>query len=82
MAAATELELQQDIPISGTGQQRLEELIAKRKGKVTSINPKIENINKRPKGLGDFIEKITIFTGIKWIVDKIAGGKCSACEKR
>ena len=47
MAAATELELQQDIPISGTGQQRLEELIAKRKGKVTSINPKIENINKR-----------------------------------
>ncbi len=42
----------------------------------------IENINKKSKGLGDFIEKITAFTEIKWIVDKIAGGKCSACEKR
>ena len=42
----------------------------------------IESINKGPKGLGDFIEKITTFTGIKWIVDKIAGGKCNACERR
>ena len=42
----------------------------------------IENINEKSKGLGDFIEKITAFTGIKWIVNKIAGGKCSACEKR
>ena len=42
----------------------------------------IESINKGSKGLGDFIEKISTFTGIKWIVDKIVGGKCSACEKR
>ena len=42
----------------------------------------VESVNEESKGLGDFIEKITTFTGIKFIVDKIAGGKCSACEKR
>ena len=42
----------------------------------------VESVNEESKGLGDFIEKITIFTGIKWLVDKIAGGKCSVCEKR
>ena len=42
----------------------------------------VESVNEESKGLGDFIEKITTFTGIKWIVDKIAGGKCSTCEKR
>ena len=36
-----------DILISGNQQQLLNELIAKRKGKVISINPRIESINKR-----------------------------------
>ena len=32
-------------------------------------------------GLGDLIEKITTYTGIKWIVKKIWGDKCG-CENR
>jgi len=32
-------------------------------------------------GLGDLIEKITTYTGIKWLVKKIWGDKCG-CEER
>lgn len=31
--------------------------------------------------LGDFVEKITIYTGIKWIVKKIWGEDCG-CDNR
>ena len=33
------------------------------------------------KGLGDTIETITKFTGIKTVVDGLTGGDCG-CEKR
>lgn len=37
----------------------------------------------KSKGLGDTVEKVTKFTGIKAIVDKVSKGKgCSPCEKR
>ena len=32
-------------------------------------------------GLGDLIEKITTYTGIKWIVKKIWGDKCGRRRK-
>ncbi len=32
-------------------------------------------------GLGDLIEKITTYTGIKWVVKKIWGEDCG-CDKR
>jgi hypothetical protein len=36
----------------------------------------------KSKGLGDTIEKITKYTGIKPLVKKINGGKdCNTCEK-
>ena len=37
---------------------------------------------KRSRGLGDTIEKITKATGIKKMVDKIAGKKGCGCNKR
>tara|TARA_B100001094_G_C17885642_1_gene649068 strand:- start:162 stop:314 length:153 start_codon:yes stop_codon:yes gene_type:complete len=36
----------------------------------------------KSKGLGDSIEKITKATGIKKVVDKIAGKKDCGCNKR
>lgn len=47
--------------------------------------PKVERKNKmKSKGLGDTIEKITIVTGIKYVVDKVAEatGKDCGCPKR
>ena len=40
--------------------------------------------NKKSKGLGDSIEKITKATGIKKVVDKVAKatGKDCGCKKR
>ena len=35
----------------------------------------------RIKGLGDIIELITTYTGIKWLFDKIWKGNCG-CERR
>jgi len=38
---------------------------------------------KKSKGLGDTVEKLTKFTGIKPLVKKMNGGKdCGDCEKR
>ncbi len=39
-------------------------------------------MKQKNKGLGDSIEKITTFTGIKKIVDKITGKKDCGCDKR
>jgi hypothetical protein len=37
----------------------------------------------KSKGLGDTIEKLTKFTGVKPLVKKMNGGKdCKPCEKR
>tara|TARA_E500000318_G_scaffold112062_1_gene133826 strand:+ start:7089 stop:7289 length:201 start_codon:yes stop_codon:yes gene_type:complete len=36
---------------------------------------------RRLKGLGDVIELITRFTGIKWLVKKVFGEDCG-CEDR
>lgn len=36
----------------------------------------------KSKGLGDSIEKLTKFTGIKPLVKKISGGKDCGCDKR
>ena len=38
--------------------------------------------NKKSKGLGDSIEKITKATGIKKVVNKITGNKDCGCNKR
>lgn len=40
--------------------------------------------NKKSKGLGDTIEKITTITGIKAVVDKVAAvtGQPCGCQKR
>lgn len=35
----------------------------------------------KPTGLGDIIEIITTYTGIKWITKKIWGDDCG-CERR
>jgi hypothetical protein len=37
---------------------------------------------KKSKGLGDTIQKFTKFTGIKKVVDTIAGKKDCGCNKR
>ena len=34
------------------------------------------------KGLGDSIEKLTEATGIKHVVNKVAGGGCGCAERR
>jgi len=39
-------------------------------------------LKMKSKGLGDSIEKITTATGIKGVVDKIAGDKDCGCGKR
>lgn len=39
-------------------------------------------MEEKSKGLGDSIEKITTATGIKKVVDKIAGEKDCGCGKR
>ena len=39
-------------------------------------------MEKKSKGLGDSIEKITKATGIKKIVDKVTGDKDCGCKKR
>ena len=38
--------------------------------------------NKKSRGLGDSIEKITKATGIKKVGDKITGNKDCCCNKR
>lgn len=39
-------------------------------------------MGKKSKGLGDTIEKITEFTGIKKLVDSLNDGDCSPCQRR
>lgn len=40
-------------------------------------------MSKKSKGLGDTIEKITEFTGIKKLVESVNGGEeCSPCQRR
>jgi hypothetical protein len=34
------------------------------------------------KGLGDAVEKVTKATGVKYVVDKLSGGKDCGCAKR
>ena len=40
-----------------------------------------DSLKKESKGLGDTIEKITEVTGIKKVVEKVAGKDCG-CNKR
>jgi hypothetical protein len=46
---------------------------------------KMQSENKKSKGLGDSIEKVTKATGIKTVVEKIAkktGKSCGCSERR